>query len=201
MGTSNFHNVNAHKIYAVLMNYEAHVLDEDGNETDEVETRSPDLSDVHDFQDWIKEDAQELAPALGISYHTSCDKDPHELRSFSSTDLFQFYTRKSFGDMEIDVNINCVMRSGYYEGACLDWHFTYTVQGSNLDEIDFIETFEWDSNMSRGLIKIQCKHAENWAKKTTEYLTEVTEEFFRKKSMPLTVTARFSNGETMYQKV
>jgi hypothetical protein len=201
MGASNFHNVNAHNIYAVLMDYESPVLDEDGNETEDVETCSVDLSDIHDFIHWIKEDAQELAPALGISYHDVCDKDPHSLRSYPSTDLFQFYARKSFSDIEINVNINCVMRSAYYEGACLDYHFTYTVHGSILDEIDFIENFEWDSNLPLGMIKIQCKHAEKWALKTTAYLTEVAEEFFKKKSMPLIVTAKFSNGETHYAKI
>jgi hypothetical protein len=183
------------------MNYEQPVLDDNGDETDETETRSPDLYESHEFQDELREDAKELAPTLGISYHHCCDKDPHELRSFSSIDLFQLYSRKDYGDIDITVNINCVMRVGYYEGCNLDWHITYDVCGNNRDEIDFTDDFESHSDMPMGMIKIQCKNAERWAEKTKDYLIEVTEEFYKKKSMPLSVAAKFSNGETMYQKV
>lgn len=201
MGTSNFHNVNARNIYAVLMDYEQPVLDDDGNETDEVEMHSPEIWECDEFKEWLKEDAQELAPKLGISYHHTCDEDPHELRSYSSIDLFQFYTQKSFGDTTVTVNINCVMRVGYYEGCNLDWHITYELFNNNMSEIDFIDRMMWSSDMKPGMIKIQCNNAERWAASTADYLVETVEEFYKKKSMPLAVSARFSNGETMYSKV
>ena len=201
MGTSNFHNVNARNVYAVLMDYECQVVDEEGNETDEFEYCSPGVWECDEFKAFLKEDAQELAPTLGIGYHHTCDDDPHELRSFCSLDLFQFYCSKTFGDAEITVNINCVMRVGYYEGANLDWFITYDVMGNNTDELDFLSTMQWYSNMPQGMITIQAKNAERWASETADYLSNCVEEFYKKKSMPLAVAARFSNGETIYSKI
>ena len=201
MGTSNFHNVNASNVYAVLMDYEDVVYDERGNETDETEYRSPDTWECDMFIKDIKEDAKEKAPVIGFSYHHTCDSDPHELRSYSSIPLFQFYRSKKFGDIDVTVNINCLLRVGYYEGANLDWFITYDVMGSNTDELDFIYHTEWQSNMPAGMIKIQNKHAETWASNTADELIDVTEEFFKEHSMPLGVSARFSNGETWYSKV
>lgn len=201
MGTSNFHNVNASNVYAVLMNYEDVVYDEDGNETDETEMRAPDTWECDMFIKDIKEDAKEKAPAIGFSYHHTCNEDPHELRSYSSIPLFQFYRFKKFGDIDITVNINCVLRVGYYEGANLDWFITYDVMGNNTDELDFLYYTEYQSDMPAGMIKIQNKLAETWASNTADELVNVTEEFFKEHSMPLGVSARFSSGETWYTKV
>ena len=201
MGTSNFHNVNARNVYAVLMNYERPVLDSEGEETDEMEDCAPDTWECDDFFSMLKEDAQELAPLKGFSYHENCDEDPHELRSYSSIPLFQFYKNKKFGDIDVTVNINCVARGAYYEGASLDWYITYDLSGDRLNKIDFLEPMKWNSYMHDGLVTIQCKHAERFASKATDELIEITEEFFKENSMPLTVTARFSNGETHYTKI
>jgi hypothetical protein len=201
MGTSNFHNVNARNIYAVLMNYEQPVLDDDGNETDVMEDCAPESWECEEFFSNLKENAIELAPLKGFSYHHTCDKDPHELRSYSSIPMFQFYKNKKFGDIDVTVNINCLTRGAYYEGASLDWYMTYDVCGVNMDQIDFLADVEWKSDMPLGMIKIQCKHAERWAQSVTDELIDVTEEFYKQNSMPLTVTAKFSNGETHYTKI
>jgi DNA-directed RNA polymerase subunit F len=70
-----------------------------------------------------------------------------------------------------------------------------------MDQIDFLADMEWQSSMPAGMIKIQCKHAERFASITAEELIEVVEEFYKQNSMPLGVTARFSNGETIYSKI
>ena len=201
MGTSNFHNVNARNVYAVMMNYEQPVLDDDGEETNEMEDCAPEHWECEEFMHMLKEDAKELAPLKGFSYHENCDEDPHELRSYSSIPLFQFYKNKKFGDVDVTVNINCVVRSAYYEGASLDWYITYDACGVNMDEIDFLAEMEWQSEMPAGMVKIQCKNAENFASNKADELIEVVENFFKQNSMPLRVTARFSNGETHYAKI
>jgi hypothetical protein len=201
MGTSNFHNVNAHNIYAVLMNYEQPVFDDDGNETDEMEDCVPESWECEEFFSNLKENAQELAPLKGFSYHHTCDQDPHELRSYASIPLFQFYKNKKFGDVDVTVNINCIFRGAYYEGGSLDWYMTYDACGINMDQIDFLTDMEWQSSMPAGMIKIQCKHAEQFASAVTDELIEAVEEFYKQNSMPLGVTARFSNGETHYAKI
>jgi hypothetical protein len=201
MGTSNFHNVNARNVYAVLMNYEQPVLDADGEETDVMEDCAPESWECEDFFSNLKENAAELAPLKGFSYHHTCDTDPHELRSYSSIPMFQFYKNKKFGDTDVTVNINCVVRGAYYEGASLDWYITYDVCGINMDQIDFLADMEWQSSMPAGMVKIQCKNAEQFASTTAEELIEVVEEFYKQNSMPLGVVARFSNGETHYAKI
>lgn len=200
MGTSNFHNVNAGNVYAVLMNYEQPVLDSEGNETDELEYHAPDIWEVDEFKQMLIENAKEHSVLNNVSFHHTCDNDPHELRNHNSLKLFQFYKQKEFGDINITVNINCVIRIGYYEGGNLDWYMTYDVGGNTIDEIDFLLDMDYYSNMSPGMIKIQCKNAEKFATKAKDELVEITEELFSKNSMSLSVVARFSNGETMYQK-
>ena len=64
MGTSNFYNVNARNVYAVLMNYERPVLDSEGEETDVMEDCAPDTWECDDFFSNLKENAEELLPLI-----------------------------------------------------------------------------------------------------------------------------------------
>lgn len=201
MGASNFHNVNAHNVYAVLMNYEQPIYDDNGEETNELETCVRDTYECDDFVQMLKEDAKELAPLKGFGYYHACDTDPHQLNSYCSIPLFQFYKNKNFGDVDVTVSINCVIRVAYYEGANLDWYITYDVCGINMDEIDFLAEMQWQSEMPAGMIKIQCNNAERFASNIADELIEIAEDFFKQNSMPLGVTAKFSNGETYYSKI
>ena len=203
MGTSNFYNVNAHNIYAVLMNYEQPIYDEGGNETKETETVAPDKWDVDCFIEDIRLHAEALAIKNKIKYYKELEMtDPHILRSYGSTELFQLYQSKNFGDVNVQVNVNCVARHAYYEGASLDWYVTCTMANETelIDDMDY-EINDWMSYMNAGLRKIQSKNAQAWAESIKNSLIEVVEKIFTENSMPLTVTARFSNGETLYTKV
>ena len=202
MGTSNFHNVNAYNIYAVLMNYEQEILDDDGNETVETETIAPDTWDVDFFIEDIRLQAEALAIKNNIKYYKELEmKDPHALRSYGSTALFQLYQSKTFGDVEVQVNINCVARHAYYEGASLDWYVTCTMANETelIDNMDY-EINEWMSCMGAGLRKIQARNAQSWTTSIKDSLIETVEKIFTEQSTPLVVTARFSNGETHYSK-
>ena len=202
MGTSNFHNVNAYNIYAVLMNYEQEILDDDGNETEETETFAPDSWDIDCFIDDIRLQAEALAVGSNIKYWKNLEmEDPHSLRSYGSTALFQLYQSKTFGDVEVQVNINCVARHAYYEGASLDWYVTCTMANETelIDDMDY-EINEYMSDMNAGLRKIQARNAEAWATSIKDSLIETVEKLFTEQSTPLVVTARFSNGETHYSK-
>lgn len=203
MGTSNFHNVNAHNVYAVMMNYESPVIDEDGNETEETEYRSVEHYEVEDFVDNIRYDAEESVKENGLKFYKELEMtDPHSLRSFESTPLFQLYTQKNYGDVDVQVNINCVARHGYYEGASLDWFLTCTYAGQVelIEDTDF-EIYDNMSYMNAGLRKVQAKNAEAWVESIKDLLINAVEKIFTEHSMPLTVTARFSNGETHYSKI
>lgn len=181
------------------MNYEAPIFNDDGEETEETEYRAPESYEIDDFIENMKYEAEELKHKT-IKYYKDCDSDPHELRSFVSTPLFQYYSSKTFGDMPVTVSINCVIRHGYYEGGNLDWYITYDLSNYKGNEIDFKQDFIDCSGMPEGMRVIQSRNAERWAQKITDELVEIVEELFTKQSMPLVVTARFSNGETHYSK-
>ncbi|MEY2869829.1 MAG: hypothetical protein RIR01_2331 [Bacteroidota bacterium] len=204
MGTSNFHSVNAHNTYAIFMSYEQPKLDDEGKEiVGETETVSPESWECDDFIAELKISAEKLAIENNVKYYKSVEKsDPHELHSFPSTELFQLYTQKTFGDIEVQVNINCVIRSGYYEGACLDWYITasYANEVYYIKDIDYTID-EYMSNMNAGLRTIIARKAQAWVEKSKDMLVNIIEEFYKINSTPLMVTARFSNGETVYQKI
>ena len=105
--------------------------------------------------------------------------DPNELRSFPSRSLGSFSDSLTIGDDDVEVFIKPVIRSGYYEGCNLDWHIRLYVNGYEDD------TYADDANVLRI---------------SNEYI-EFIENIYSQYSEPLGVTARFSNGETIYHKV
>ena len=105
--------------------------------------------------------------------------DPNELRSFPSRSLGSFSDSLTIGEDEVEIFITPVIRSGYYEGCNLDWHIRLYVNGYEDD------TYADDANVLRI---------------SNEYI-EFIENIYSQYSEPLGVTARFSNGETIYHKV
>ncbi len=105
--------------------------------------------------------------------------DPHELRSYPSRSLGSFSDSLTIGEDEVEIFVTPVIRSGYYEGCNLDWHIRLYVNGYEDD------TYADNADVLRI---------------SNEYI-EFIEDVFQKYSEPLGVTARFSNGETIYHKV
>jgi hypothetical protein len=105
--------------------------------------------------------------------------DPNELRSFPSRSLGSFSDSLTIGEDEVEIYITPVIRSGYYEGCNLDWHIRLYVNGYEDD------TYADDANVLRI---------------SNEYI-DFIENIYSQYSEPLGVTARFSNGETIYHKV
>jgi hypothetical protein len=105
--------------------------------------------------------------------------DPDELRSYPSRSLGSFSDSLTIGEDEVEIYITPVIRSGYYEGCNLDWHIRLYVNGYEDD------TYADDANVLRI---------------SNEYI-EFIENIYSQYSEPLGVTARFSNGETIYHKV
>ena len=200
MSTGNFYSKNASKIYAVLMDYERPKLDDDGNETDETETVGCEDFEIEDLTDEMDELFTELAAKK--KYHFSEDGKTREDSRDDGIILGDISKSKSFGDVEVDVIIQMIMRSGHYEGACLDWNCTIRVNDEEADDIDFDfeKFFEYYSEMPKGMQVIQRRNAERFADHMKDELIGAVEGIFTKVSMPLVVTARFSNGETMYAK-
>lgn len=105
--------------------------------------------------------------------------DPNELRSFPSRSLGSFNDSLTIGDDEVEIYIIPVIRSGYYDGCNLDWHVRLYVNGYEDD------TYADDANVLRI---------------SNEYI-EFIENIYSQYSEPLGVTARFSNGETIYHTI
>lgn len=112
-------------------------------------------------------------------YYDYGKSDPNELRSFPSKSLGSFSNSVTIGDDEVEIYITPVIRSGYYEGVNLDWHIRLYVNGYDDD------TYADDANVLRI---------------SNEYV-DFIETIYSQYSEPLGVTARFSNGETIYHKV
>lgn len=204
MGTSNFHNSNARKIYVVLESYEQPVLDEDGNETEETETYTPDSYEAEDLTDYIQETFKEQHKDL---YWFKKDTNSYnELRSFGAGYICTLIDEKCFGDVQLNVRINCFIRSGYYEAANLDWELQIDCNSYSYNDDECGEGFElsiddyYNSSMSEGLKKIQLKNMNKWIEKTKESLIEKVETIFEEIANPYLKVGTFSNGETVYQK-
>ena len=112
-------------------------------------------------------------------YYNDGISDPNELRSFPSKSLGSFSNMVTIEDDTVEIYLTPVIRSGYYEGCNLDWHIRYCVNGYEDD------TYADDARVS--VI-------------ANDYI-EFIEDIFEQYSQPLGVTARFSNGETIYHTI
>lgn len=195
MGASNFYNRNAKNVYAVLMDYEDVVFDEDGNETEETQMVACESWDYDNLVDYVTElmDEQKVFNSVDrVEFYNN--------RNYEATGIKSLVAYKSFGDVEVEVLLTAVVRSGYYEGANLDWDINYYA-GSGYDDILDL-TYEFESQYdNQGMAKIQKRNAEKWATKVGEQMIEELERIFTQVSKPLEVVARFSNGETIYKEV
>lgn len=192
MGTSNFHKVNAGQYYSVFF-----------ESTEENE-------EIVDF--WYDDQIENIRYFLNEKgFNVDANslknvKDPHELRSFPSRIIGSISECKRICNVEFQINMYAVVRSGYYDGFVLDWFYEVEIEGDcdidcfpTLEQIS--ETISYYGDVSVGMGKIQAKNALKWLNKTVNSLVEKTENHFKEITTPLVVTACFSNGETIYSEV
>ncbi len=191
MGTSNFHKENAKQYYSVFF------------EADE---------ENEGYQDfWYDDQIDNICSYLNEKgFNVDANslknvKDPYELRSFPSYVIGSISEYKRICNVEFQINMYAVVRSGYYEGFVLDWFYEVEIEGDC--DIDIIpdfeqvsETLSYYGDVSVGMSKIQAKNALKWLNKTVDSLIETTEDAFKDITTPLVVTEQFSNGETFYAK-
>jgi hypothetical protein len=157
MATSNFHNENASHIFACSLENEWDYEDLVGNLESE-------FNNHRDYSD--------------------CGKsDPYELRSFPSRSLGSFSNsiviEEDGEEVEIEIYVTPVIRSGYYMGCNLDWHVRLYVNGYEDD------TYADDARVGS----------------IADGYIEFIENIFEQYSDKLGVTAQFSNGETIYHSI
>ena len=168
MGTSNFHYKNTSKCYAVLMN------DEDGYPAQEYE--------IDDLKHNVFEDVKEAFGTVDSKPPRVDDSRSYPaisivgVRKWLQLDSPQKYEDEAYADLYF----TCFIRSGYYEGGCLDYDVKVEVDGYET-EVGMIKS-EW-----RTMIEAEI-----------ETIGNQLEKIFERYSIPLTRVGTFSNGETIY---
>lgn len=173
MGTGNFYNKNASRIFAF--------------ETEE----------EFDYEDNV----DNIRYALKEKGFDEEDGYENGLRSFSGRYIASKTVSKDYHGMEVSATIKAICRSGYYSGANVDWELEYQYESQNTDEVnaDYIaEELERYYDVKRGMALIQGKNAAKWLEKAGQALVDELEAVLEAYTTPLVVTARFSNGETWY---
>ena len=172
MSTSNFHNVNASKIFAV------------------------------DIEDHIDYDDLEMNVAPHLDNLNATMDDPHELRSYPSKVIgaIESYRRINETDTEADdltVTLYAVIRSGYYSGVCLDWLFNIDRNGEDYDNY---EDFANDVRNDEELNVNEKTNILTWVQLEGGKLQAKLEKIFEQHSTPLHCIGVASNGEAFYRK-
>ena len=85
----------------------------------------------------------------------------------------------------------------------LDWNVDYLINGDvSYDSPDFyIDDIAYCGNLPKSKATTYAKLAEKKAEKLKNEIVEKLESIYSDYSMKLGVTARFSNGETIYHKI
>lgn len=189
MGTSNFHNVNAKKIYACMTNDE------------ENDYQNYDYEDLREDVYNMMEEYQEC------DFHANSDnqRSMHELRSFCSHYIGSFVSARYIRDIcDIEVQINAFSRCGYYDGINLDYEIKVFINGYEQDEqwkkyFSYVEVYDQMEYPNKGLAKIIYRKIEKWIDFEIIRMTNNLEQIFESVcENKLEVYARFSNGETWY---
>ena len=175
MATSNFHNVNASHIYACS------------------------LENEWDYEDLKDNLFYEFKNVKGFSDYTK--SDPNELRSYPSHSICSVERSFNFKDFSLDVVVTPVIRSAYYDGCNLDWHVWYGINGDSYEIDEFENGIGYNTALPTSQIKAYALLAEKKAEKITNEIVEEVEKVFGNYTDKYGVTARFSNGETIYHKV
>jgi hypothetical protein len=178
MATSNFANENASKVFAVEL---------------EDEFAYDDLKDCLEY---------ELDEA-GFEVYKKPEYDHN--RNYSGQILAEKRLSHSYKDFTVTATIFVVVRSGYYSGANLDWQITFCDDFEHYEHDDYDPKYTAEDLVYRldfppSKAKTYSLLAEKKYEKLKDQLVTELEAIYAKISTPLVVAARFSNGETIYEK-
>ena len=198
MGASNFYNKNASNIFAVLLNYEQPLTDDEGNELEETETVSPESWEYDDFKSNF---TYEMKERFGNDF-VKGGADDHD-RNYHGTALGRVMIDKDYMGVTLEIELTAMLRSAYYEGANLDWELTFYVDGYEHDDlVGALEEWEYQASkdFNLGLVRANKNKVERWLSQTKDSMVERLETLFKEHSEhSLRVVGRFSNGETIYE--
>jgi len=187
MGTSNFYNKNASKIYAC------------------------EIQEEWDYDDLKGNLASELKAKFNNDYIRPQEREFDNERNFSGEYIGLIFDEIAFTDSPtgeewyLHIKIKPIIRSGYYDGCNLDYEIESTIWTYGYEDNFSSENFSCDdeSIFKEFLheIKEKFKYHKRLIKQIESFKTESIkklEQVYNDYSNPLKTFAKFSNGETIY---
>jgi len=217
MGASNFARCNTSKYFVVLTNvdekfsecsecgnkhweWEENYVEEGDKDcpdcdnkdciTHGEESRSPEEWEINDFKSNVIESLSQLS-----EYRSGGADDPD--RNYYGHCLGTLYDSKVFGDVEVGLEIRCMLYSAYYEGATLD--FIAEVQVDGYEHDDNVD-IAYASDMNAGMVTIQNRNAQKYVDNLKVKLVNKLEEVYAQFSDKYDRLGGFSDGTSIYTK-
>lgn len=181
MGTANFSNHNASKVFAVMPECEC-----------ENDCWCAD-DQYRDVIDYLESELSEMGYDLRESWD---DEGYYPGKTIASKGV-------CYGKYGA-VTINAVVRSAYYSGFNLDWSIEFQVDDSYGEdyfpgESEVRDQLSWLYD-NPGMAAIQAPKYVAFFESQSKILVQELEALYIKLTTPLNVVGRFSNGEVVYQK-
>ena len=193
MGTSNFYMKNTSKIWSVETSY----FDEELNE------QTQDEFIWEDTRSNVSSSLEVIAKQKKRSYYEDNSLKVNDLRSFPSTSIGSYSDYFNFCNTEFKVELIPHTTSGYYEGFNLDFDIQFSTVGiygdyDNLqDFIADVKEFLFEENKA---LRMNLGNLQRRLEALLSEMIDEVESAFEMYSTPLEEFARFSNGETIYNK-
>ncbi len=184
MSTANFHNKNAGLTYACEL--------KDDFEYDDL------LEDLRESFRATAEDTKVKAIADFAVAHDTWEPDYN--RNYPGRIIAVVWSEtKRYRGFVVYLSAKIIVRSGYYEGANLDYAIGFHVSGREYLEDDLDEVCH-HSELPGSRRAYQLALAKRWFDRHYAPFTAAIETVFRRHSTPLRLVARASNGEAFYER-
>ena len=162
--------------------------------------------EVEDFKSYFKEQLEKI----GGTYDEELAND----RNRPARYLGYFQQSKFYGDEEFTVRLRIYYQHGYYEGANLDYDIEIDAgygweevdeelyNGNKVTIEDIVTISLKNSDLPKGMQKIQSKNIIKWIEKYIKETSEKIEKLFSEVcDNRLELVGTFSNGESIYKEV
>lgn len=176
MGTGNFYNKNANKIFAC------------------------ELRDEFDYDcliDNIRSRFREEEKKGVLTYYKEDHYEKDSDRSYCGKVIASIrMCDKHYKLTDVSIEVDIIVRSGYYEGVNLDWEAVVVLDNDKINHDEEVEVYGYGSDKEDAYYTTLIKR---YAEKALAKAIALVETVFEESSTPLKVKARFSNGETWYE--
>lgn len=222
MGTSNFLIENASAAYAVkfLENSERHSIEEDEDDSDQwsfwwsVERLGEFLKEAIE-KDHIK--IKKVTYDLARSVYAGDRVSVSHGRNFYESGVCGFTLHRDYNVAKeewvtLEVDIGIVSRNGYYEGSNLDYVIGVNIDGMNMDwernkngqgtELEYLKYNYYRYGITHKKAAQIDRWIDQWVNQhALPAIEDYVNQLLQAHSAAYLIAGRFSNGETLYQKI